>query len=208
MFTITKKRIIFPIICIAVALVGAFGVWFSFVDTGSSHKINMSIDMPLYSSIEELASSSYLDAVVICKVNGIVGREVDYGTANTNEYTGKGIPTVFYQVEVTKILAGNVENTIIIAMPDPENIILDVSLEGWETGDELLLFLNRQNVNNAPGIKTYNDFYATLSIDNGVFDILPGNVVRPRMQEAFTGKSGELVTFNLNEVEQILTKAQ
>ena len=206
MLIITRNRIVFPVICAALALLLAFCTWFAMNNETPSQRLIGSVDMPIYSSIEELLSAPDLDAVVIGKVQGIAGHEVDYGGENPTDSDAIGIPNVFYNVEVTDVLYGATKKNIVVAMPDNEIIRFSNSVTGWKIGEQLLLFLSEQNPENAPGIKNFNHFYAPISLDNGVFDVLPGDLAKPRMPEAFlqstTGNSDESVTFNLAEVRE------
>ena len=48
--------------------------------SAQTQKVGAGVDMPVYSSIEQLSGAS--DLVVLGTVEGVVAREVDYGTAN------------------------------------------------------------------------------------------------------------------------------
>lgn len=164
-------------------------------------KVVVSFDMPIYSSIQELFAAPPLDAVVIGRVQGVVGREVDFGTANPIERVGKGIPTIFYKVDILSSIHGTTNGAIIVAMPDVEGATSN-DVTPWKAGDQLLLFLHAEDSGSAPGIKTYDHFFSTISLDNGVFDVLPGNLASPRMPEAFQRgmTSQQPVTFNIDEI--------
>jgi hypothetical protein len=204
-----KKKVLIPVASVALTILLAFGVWFALRGEDTSGKQVVQFSMQTYSSLEELAVAS--DAVIIGTVKGAVGHEIDYGTADSSQIHGLGIPNVFYQVEVSEVLRGVVDKTIVVATLDPEVASFIESVTPWKTGERLLLFLAEQNAENAPGIKTYNHFYATISLDNGVFDVLDGDLVRPRMIGAFvqptTGNSDETITFSLIEVKkEVITK--
>ncbi|MDO8579098.1 MAG: anti-sigma factor [Dehalococcoidales bacterium] len=196
-----QLSVIIPVICSVLVLFIAFSVWFVLQSGDKPNTGVISIDMPIFSSIEELAASPSLSAVVIGTVQGVDGREVDFGTANPIERTGRGIPIVFYKVNVTLVIRGTANETIVVAMPDAETLSSS-EVTAWKDGDELMLFLHAEDSKTAPGISKYDHFYSTLSLDNGVFDILPGGLARPRMPEVFQqGTVGEQpITFNISEV--------
>jgi hypothetical protein len=141
--------------------------------------------MPIYSSVEELAVAS--DAEVVGTVKGIVAREVDYGTDNQDERAeGSGIPNVFYQVDVSEVLGGTAETSIVVASPDLTTLSVSSETTPLVAGQRVLLFVQEQTSNGAPGISSFDFFYVPVSLDNGVFDILPGGDIRPRLAEAFS----------------------
>jgi hypothetical protein len=204
MLTSTKKRVAFLTICIVLALLLIFGIWSSTHEKG---KRVMEIDMPIYSSIEELLAYPDLDAVVIGTVIGIAGHEIDYGTSNPIERTGSGIPIVFYEVEVTEVLHGAVDKTVIVSMIDTKSItVMSDNVTPCKTGEQLLLFLEARD--SAHGIKSFDHFYTPVSLDNGVFDILPGDMASPRLEYAFNLSSDKLdepTTFTLDEIREIIS---
>lgn len=72
-------------------------------------------------------------------------------------------------------------------------------------GEGVLLFLRVQTAEDAPGISSNDFFYTPISLDNGVFDLMSGEAVQPRMPEVFaeTAAGGEVVdapTFTLSEI--------
>ena len=145
--------------------------------------MNETKELQVYSSVEDL--SAVADAVVVGTVQGVMAREVDYGIANTDELNAGGIPTVFYSVAVTETLRGDTRSIIIVGAPDPD----DTSIEGATallSGQQVLLFLRMRTRENAPGIKSYETFFAPVSLINGVFDVLDGGLeAEPRMANAF-----------------------
>ena len=149
--------------------------------------------MPVYSSIEQLSSSS--DLVVLGTVKGVVAHEVDYGTADPDESQGQGLPTVFYEVAVNETLRGDAGSTIILGAPDVDQVTMSETATALRGGEQVLLFLEEQTTEDAPGITAYDYFYMTLSLDNGVFDRLDGDLIVPRMTEVF----GE-VDYSLAEI--------
>ena len=151
------------------------------------------VDMPVYSSIEELSAAS--DLVVLGTVEGVVAREVDYGTADPDERHGKGIPVVFYEVTVDETLRGEAGSTIIVGAPDVDQVSMGESATALRSGQQVLLFLEEQTAEDAPGITAYDQYYVTVSLDNGVFDRLGDDSVRPRMAGVF-----EAARYSLEEV--------
>ena len=135
-----------------------------------------SVDMPVYSSIEQLSAAS--DLVVLGTVKGIVAREVDYGSEGPGEGQGQGQPIVFYEIEVNETLRGKAGATVVMAAPDVNEISTGGEATALRSGEQVLLFLVEED---APGITAYNDYYVTVSLDNGVFDRLDGDMVTPRM---------------------------
>ncbi len=134
-------------------------------------------DMPVYSSIEELSAES--DLAVVGKIKRVSAREVDYGTSDLDERTDRiGIPTVFYEVEVVETILGREPgDTIVVGTPDMDAISIREST-ALQPGQQVVLFLKRRTRVDAPGITSYDEFYVTVSMDNGVFDV-PTGVVGP-----------------------------
>lgn len=163
------------------------------VGAGTGTQTSEAVDMAVYSSIEQLSDAS--DLVVLGTVKGVVAREVDYGTADPDESQGQGIPTVFYEVEVTETLRGDAGGTVILGAPDVDQVTMSETVTALRGGEQVLLFLEEQTTEDAPGITTYDHFYVSVSLDNGVFDRLDGDLVVPRMTEVF----GE-VDYSLAEI--------
>jgi hypothetical protein len=157
------------------------------------------MDMLIYTSIEELCASSNLDAVVSGTVKSVAGHD-----------TNKGIPLVFYEFEVSEVLFGNVDETIIISLIDTGTKVktsLDDSITPFIEGEKLLLFLGERDSSGLSCGSPFYHFYSPVSYDNGVFDILLGDLVSPRMQWAFKpiGGTDELITFTLDEIREIVS---
>ena len=151
------------------------------------------IETQVHSSVEALAAAS--DLVVVGTVQGAVSREVDYGTSNTAQQSGAGVPMVFYGVAVTETLRGDTRSIIIVGAPD----VNDTAIEGATallSGQQLLLFLKQRVREVAPGVKSYDVFFAPVSLGNGVFDVMDnGLAAEPRMPESF-----EETSYRLTEV--------
>lgn len=209
MTIIKRKGVMYPIIAAALASLIVVAVWFTISNQESSRAL-VTIDMPSYSSVEELSAAS--DAVVIGTVKGVVGHEIDYGTTDpaAKRYS-MGMPIVFYEVNVTDILKGETSKTIIVGTLDPDKLLCE-SVTALRTNEQVLLFLAEQTPENAPGIKTYDHSYATVSHDNGVFDVLSGDLVQPRMPEVFVAPiaegSLESPVYSLQEVRDRIRAVQ
>ncbi len=81
-----------------------------------------SFSAPSYESVEALMTDA--DVVVEGVVEGVAGRELDYGTANPEErFEGSGVPLVFYKVTVTATLKGDPDSSIIVGKIDAEKLI-------------------------------------------------------------------------------------
>ncbi len=190
--SIAKRReVVFPVLFAALVSVLVATTWFVMRGEEGPTLVG-GVDMPVYSSIEELSVASEL--VVLGTVAGVVAREVDYGTANPDERHGEGVPSVFYEVAVTETLRGEAGSTIIVGAPDVDKVLMSEAT-ALRSGQEVLLFLLEQTPEDAPGITAYDHFYVTVSLDNGVFDRLGANSVAPRMPETF-----EVANFGLDEV--------
>ncbi len=163
-------------------------VWW--MNSPNDETVYGSFSAPSYESVEALAADS--DLIVDGVVVGVAGRELDYGTANPNERVGEsGVPIVFYEVAVLETLKGQTESTIIVGKIDAENLV-SASITPLEAGDQVLLFLVEQvSENDSPGITLFDFYYTTLSLDAGVFDVLPDGTIKPRAPElrSTTGSS-------------------
>lgn len=156
------------------------------------------LTMPIYGSIEELSDAPNLDAIVVGTVKNIAGHD-----------TNKGIPLVFYTFEVSEVLFGNVDETIIISLIDTSSktkTSLNDYVTQFNEGEQLLLFLSERDSSGLSCGSPFYHFYTPVSYDNGVFDILDGDVAKPRLQSAFITIDGPdiLVIFNLNEIKLII----
>ena len=182
----SRKRIVLPTIAAVFASLTVFIVWFALPDQDTSKGRFVSFQMQTYSSVEDLSNAS--DTVVIGTVKGIVGHEI-------NE--------VYYEIDVTKRLKGETAETIIVASPDMAQAICN-EVTPLRAGEEVLLFLKERTEGYAPDLKLYEHFYVTVSLDNGVFDVLNNNTVQPRYAEAFVkpNADGTLTSppYNLTEV--------
>ena len=155
--------------------------------------MNETKELQVFTSVEELAAVS--DAVVVGTVQGVMAREVDYGIAKSDDQTAMGVPTIFYGVAVTETLRGDIRSIIIVGAPDPDDSSLD-GATALVSGQQVLLFLKMQTRENAPGVKSYETFFAPVSLSNGVFDVIDGGLVaEPRLADAF-----EEASYRLTEI--------
>ncbi len=164
-------------------------IWFVSREDVERHNVAMSADMPVYSSLEELADVS--DLVVLGTVKGVVARDVDYGTENPPEGADWGNPVVFYEFAVIEVVSGELDQdtkTIVVGSIDLDKVQIDEELTALLIGQRVLLFLQDDD---APGITAVEDYYVTVSMDNGVFDIVgDGDVLGP------TGRVNESIILN------------
>ena len=144
--------------------------------TQTAPNLSETADMTVYSSIEQLSAAS--DLVIVGTVKEVVAREVDYGSEGIWEGQGQGLLVVFYEVEVNETLRGKAGTTVIMAAPDVDEISMGGQATALRSGQQVLLFLVRGD---ALGITAYDNYYVTVSLDNGVFDRLNGDLVTPRM---------------------------
>lgn len=197
--TTPRKR---SLLSIAVVALVISSVWLLTQRDAPEVLTGASFDMPIYSSLTELARAS--DAEVVGTVKGVVAREIDHGTDIADEKVdAAGIPTVFYEVEVSEVLKGATDSTIVVGAPDVAKLSFSSEATPLKAGQRVLLFLKEQTPKEAPGIDSYEFFYVPVSRDNGVFDVLPGDVVHPRLPDAFaapTGVGDVVPTFTLDEV--------
>ena len=199
----TSNKMFSRTIIVVLAVVLSVGSWL-LINQSTNPMMTSGFDMPIYSSLETLESAS--DVIVMGKVSGITGREIDYGSADLVPKDGnRGVPVIFYSVEVSDTLKGNSAKSIIVCMPDTGSTTSE-SVTGLKTDEKLLLFLVEQNPENAPGIKSYDQFYVTVSLDNGVFDVIDDQVF-PRMPEAFF--TADIVEcdsswFSMQDIENVI----
>ncbi len=138
-----------------------------------------------YESLADLAEAS--DVVVRGTVNGVAGRQVDYGTQDAAKIAeGGGSPAVFYDVTVTEHLMGSTAKSIVVIGTDFGLINVASDHESpLRRGDELILFLKEFTTSDKPGITLYDLFYVPVGMDNGVFDLKNGDRVVPRLPGVF-----------------------
>jgi hypothetical protein len=197
------KRIIYPIVAAVLASLLVTIVWFAIREDSPAITQGASFTLPLYSSFENLSNDS--DAVVIGTVKSVTAREIEsFETEYESiEKSSMEILWAFYEIDVTETLRGKTSKTLIVAMPDADRLLCN-EVSALRAGQHLLLFLFEQTSEDQPNLKSYDHWYVPVSFNNGVFDLLDGDMVKPRMPEAFlnTTANGSAVypTYNLSEV--------
>lgn len=203
MNTAMRKRRGIVVLLIAATLVSSLVAvtWFVMREQECGPTVRASFSGPSYLSISALSDAS--DAVVVGTVRGIVACEINYGTENffgkleVRLFGGLGIPFVFYEVEVTETLQGDVSSTIIVSKIDVARVTVSLSTTALEPGEQVLLFLVKQTHSR---IAPYDLFYATVGLDHGVFDVLADGRVAPRRPDRFTA------SYTLDEVRERIQK--
>ena len=84
-----------------------------------------------------------------------------------------------------------------------DEILIGEESTALQPGQQVLLFLKRQTSEDAPGITAYDEFYVTVSLDNGVFDLVDGDWVEPRMSRVF-----EETRYRLQQVREEASSTQ
>ncbi len=189
-----RQSLIVPLI---VALLATVTVTWMLSRDDANTDTSGSFDFMVYTDLEDLSAAS--DAVVIGTVGPVVGREVDFGTAEPDERVGDGIAVIFNEVEVLEVLRGRVADTIIVGGPDSD-AIMSTDTTPLRIGERVVLFLAEQTTADAPGITAFGFFYTPVSLDNGVFDVVSDERIDPRMPEAFRTESVPSPSFTLQEI--------
>lgn len=196
MSRITRPVLLFPIAIILLVSGLALGFWFTYGYIPFVPYYTSISERP-YESLQDLAAAA--DVVVLGTVNGVAGKQVDYGTQDAEKIAeGGGSPTVFYDVTVTENLRASTANSIVVAGTD---FGLTNIASGHESplrkGNELILFLKEYTSSDKPGISLYDLFYVPVGLDNGVFDLRDVDRVVPRLPEVFDDEE-----FTLAEVRE------
>lgn len=164
------------------------------------------VDMPTFETVAELSAAS--DVVALGTVSEVAGEAVDYGIDDWLREGGKdrGIPVVFYEVDVKEVLKGTSESEIMVGKTKSSmfggynDFASDLRAE-----ETVLLFLEETTWTEMPRADEFdNRFYVTVSLDNGVFDAADGvaavtddTALTPRMERLFAQSS-----FTLGQVKQ------
>ncbi len=188
-----------PVLGATVASLLVAIVWFAARYSAAPTQLSqhVHVDLPTYSSIEELSAVS--DLVVFGNVEGVLVREIGYKDPEGQIGYGNGIPIVFYAVEVTETLKGESENTTITVMEiDVEAVDIGEDSTPLRRGQEVLLFLMEKTAEDRAGL-SYNHFYAAASMDNGIFDKAGNNIYTPRLSYLFPQNQ-----YRLNEIREKL----
>lgn len=214
MTMIRNKRIIYPVIAGVLACLVVLAGCFIVQGQAAPSQQFTTVDMPIYNSIEELTAAS--DVVVIGTVKGVFSRYINFGQDGKPEWDGDvGTPAVVYEVEVTKGLKGEPDNSIFVDTIDAASIICEDN-SALKDNDQFILFLQERASGDWPNVPSPSDkFYVITSFDNGVFDVLPDGTVKPRMPEAFTaagcsscGIAAEEPVFTLEGIRADVQAAQ
>ena len=120
---------------------------------------------PVYSSVVDLANASTV--VVI----GTVGKKLRVVNDDGGVKGGTAVPTALFNLSVTRVLRGDLKvgQTLVLAM-------LDQSVSNdWETppkfGDKLVMFLQRRDPGQVPGLGVADPVYVAASGDNAIFTV-------------------------------------
>ena len=181
-------------------------IWFAFttlitvaivipVGLAFRHGPNLPIvhfDMPLYTSVKDLAANS--DLIVYGTIGPVVSRQIDYGSATRQT---DGIPMVFHQVTITETLKGPVHGTVVVAVPDKDEIAFAGHSPELKRNQGLILFLQAENAATAPGVTPLDRMYTPLGLDNGMFDQEAEGSFTPRQSAFFDSAS-----FSLEDLRQ------
>jgi len=176
---------------------GAFAVWYG--RSSKTEQLHGSFSAPVYSSLEELTASA--DVVIEGVVQGVGGREMDYGTADPAERaeaerTGGLVPFVYYEIRVTEELKGDTPDIIVVGNVDGDRLISH-DVTPLRTGERVILFLVLQvSAQDSPGLALFDSYYTTLSLDAGVFDVMANGTVQARDAE------------NLAETDRVLDRQE
>ncbi|MDE0162941.1 MAG: hypothetical protein OXL98_14535 [Acidimicrobiaceae bacterium] len=164
-----------------------------------------------YESVDELAGEA--DLVVLGRVGEVLGRDNDHGLS-ASDGGEAGVPMIFVSVEIGQVLLGDDPGVSEIAVASLDVTILNVEgVSQLRDGQDVVLFLLNRDQETAPGIDLVDDFYVTLSGDNGIFDV-DGDKLSSR-SPVVRGLSdvgiletgpGDRMQFRLGDVTQRLSK--
>ena len=178
-------KVYLPILGAVVGIISVL-VWHYYLDDSSEGTIVVSeVAFRGYNSLEGL--SGYADVVVIGTVRKVLGREIDTGGDPAPIIgTKSGIPTIFYEVEVSEKLHGEPADTIVLARTDPDEQYSDYE-RPIQIGSRYMLFL-LDRTGDVPGFdkfKDTKDLYVTAGLDNGVFELSENDIASPRWPSKF-----------------------
>ena len=128
------------------AVLGIAAWWFLVRDDAAEAPILYSlVDFETYSSIGDL--SGVADLVIVGTVDGVAGRDLDYGTDDAEEKQyHTGIPVVYYEVSVDETLKGSADaSSIIVVRTDGDRVYNDDSTP-LNPGHSVVLFLKKPRI--------------------------------------------------------------
>lgn len=177
--------------------IGALMFWAA---TSSSDKpLSGAFSATAYESIEELAGDA--DLIIEGTVSDVLGRELDYGTANVAEREGEtGVPFVYYEVKVTETHKGDSADAIVVGNVDGEKF-LSSNITPLKPGESVVLFLIEQDRKvESPGLTMFDTYYTTLSLNAGIFDVLEDSRVAARGYTMREAVGSDMTTDDLAEL--------
>lgn len=166
------------------------------------------VDGHVYDTVTGLAEAS--DLIITGTPTEVVGREVDGGGALSGD---QGVEMVFWSVAVESVLSdpqsGVMADDVVVAWPAESEGIPERASPVSE-GEPLVLFLDRLEDGETPGITSVRDFYVPVGGDQGVFDVR-GSEVRARSPEVRglrrADESEGPVSVPLSELAQVVPPA-
>lgn len=134
----------------------------------------------------------YADVIVTGVVGDIIAEEAipeehTYTDEEVAEIEAQGgsVDTlvIFKNISTTEVLKGEIADNFPLGMLDYRRGIVDYS--HVESGEHLLLFLHAEG-GKSYSAKSFERYYTTMSVDNGIFD-LNGDMATPRAPHPFDG---------------------
>lgn len=176
-------------------------------------RVISAVDMPTFESVGDLFAEA--EAVVMGTVSEVAGEAVDYGIDDSlkdpdgDEDEWRGIPVIFYEVDVEETLKGSVGSEIMVAK-EKESFFGSDQSSDLRVNETVVLFLEETTASSSSSLRMPradefdNRFYVTVSLDNGVFDaagaaaaVTDDTAFTPRMEHLFTQSS-----FTLGQMKQ------
>ena len=172
-------------------------------------KVQMHMDGPVFSSVEELAQSA--NVIVEVQAMGVVERLVDFGgeepmaedPADGEALKPSGLALALYAVQVEETLAGDVKpgETILVPMLDDE-VINSEHVTTLQEGETYILFLSRMSAKDVKGYDTLGqDVFLPLNYNNAVLASGDGTVRLNRWILALDEKEALFEAEQLSQLE-------